>query len=180
MIKEVTNSELVKSGKNASWRVLDTKGGNVAVGYFSKKEQNALEAARRAGVGYLLSPGRPGKRYWSFESKIYETSDHELTPEDVAALINEVANKRRIRLAKAHSLQAIAEQIDTRPKRETIPTDVKVQVWQRDGGRCVSCDSNRNIEFDHIIPLSLGGANSFRNLQLLCEDCNRRKGASLG
>ena len=64
-------------------------------------------------------------------------------------------------------------------RRETIPKQVKIDVWQRDSGRCVECGSNSNLEFDHIIPLKLGGANTFRNLQLMCGPCNRSKGAAL-
>ena len=40
-------------------------------------------------------------------------------------------------------------------------------VWRRDQGRCVKCGSNEKLEFDHIIPLSRGGSNTFRNVQLL-------------
>jgi 5-methylcytosine-specific restriction endonuclease McrA len=50
---------------------------------------------------------------------------------------------------------------------------------QRDEGRCTSCGGNQNLEFDHIIPLSMGGSNTARNLQLLCERCNRAKGGNL-
>ena len=60
--------------------------------------------------------------------------------------------------------------------RKPIPRQVKIDVWQRDGGCCVDCGSNENLEFDHIIPVAKGGANTFRNLQLLCEPCNRTKG----
>ena len=56
------------------------------------------------------------------------------------------------------------------------PHEVKLAVWQRDEGKCVECGSNEYLEYDHIIPLSMGGANTQRNLQLLCEGCNRRKG----
>lgn len=59
--------------------------------------------------------------------------------------------------------------------RESIPTDVKVSVWKRDKERCVNCFSNTNLEFDHIIPVSKGGANSIKNIQLLCRNCNRTK-----
>ncbi|MDP7666422.1 MAG: HNH endonuclease signature motif containing protein [Candidatus Poseidoniia archaeon] len=36
------------------------------------------------------------------------------------------------------------------------------------------------MEFDHIIPFSKGGANTYRNIQLLCESCNRDKSDTLG
>ena len=53
-------------------------------------------------------------------------------------------------------------------------------VWQRDGGRCVECASKEKLEYDHIIPFSEGGSNTDRNLQLLCEPCNRSKGSKIG
>lgn len=70
------------------------------------------------------------------------------------------------------------EENDARSRR--IPQEVKDKVWNRDGGKCVECGSNQNLEFDHIIPFSKGGANTYRNLQLLCESCNRSKSASIG
>lgn len=70
---------------------------------------------------------------------------------------------------------------DKQPKqrRETIPNEVKTKVWQRDNGMCVVCASKEKLEFDHIIPFSKGGSSSYRNLQLLCEPCNRKKHANL-
>jgi hypothetical protein len=59
--------------------------------------------------------------------------------------------------------------------REPIPKDVMSQVWSRDGGCCVQCGSMENLEFDHIIPFSKGGATTYRNLQLLCRTCNASK-----
>lgn len=61
-----------------------------------------------------------------------------------------------------------------------IPIDVRREVWRRDEGKCVNCGSQERLEFDHIIPFSLGGSNTARNVQLLCEICNRDKGATLG
>ncbi|MFC9664173.1 TerD family protein [Nocardia sp. NPDC127606] len=66
-------------------------------------------------------------------------------------------------------------QLDSR----SIPQDVKAQVWQRDGGACVECGDGHYLEFDHIIPLSRGGATSVTNLQILCRACNRAKGARI-
>lgn len=56
-----------------------------------------------------------------------------------------------------------------------ISAQVKREVWRRDHGKCVECGSNINLEYDHIIPFSKGGSNTTRNIQLLCEVCNRKK-----
>ncbi|MEA2407515.1 MAG: hypothetical protein QOE69_1634 [Thermoleophilaceae bacterium] len=63
--------------------------------------------------------------------------------------------------------------------REVIPPEVRRMVFERDNGRCVDCGSNFDIQYDHIIPIALGGANSVENLQVLCATCNKRKGASI-
>ena len=65
------------------------------------------------------------------------------------------------------------------PTRTPIPEAVRHAVWRRDEGRCVQCGSQESLEFDHIIPVSRGGANTERNLQLLCEPCNREKSAKI-
>lgn len=47
-------------------------------------------------------------------------------------------------------------------------------------GRCAGCESKirrGGFDVDHIMPLSLGGRNDRKNLQLLCQSCNCRKGA---
>jgi 5-methylcytosine-specific restriction endonuclease McrA len=66
-----------------------------------------------------------------------------------------------------------------RARRCQIPDSVKMFVWQRDQGKCVQCGSNKLLEFDHIIPVAEGGSNTERNLQLLCEICNRKKGRAI-
>lgn len=60
-----------------------------------------------------------------------------------------------------------------------IPSNVKRAVWRRDQGRCVECGSNNKLEYDHLIPVSKGGSNTERNIQLLCEKCNRSKGGKI-
>jgi hypothetical protein len=64
--------------------------------------------------------------------------------------------------------------------RESIPQDVMDKVWNRDGGKCVKCGAQENLEFDHIIPFSKGGATTYRNLQLLCKKCNLEKTNNIG
>ncbi len=56
-----------------------------------------------------------------------------------------------------------------------ISPDVRVRVWNRDGGRCVICGSTRDLHFDHIVPVVRGGGNDSKNLQLLCSAHNLAK-----
>jgi hypothetical protein len=65
------------------------------------------------------------------------------------------------------------------PERSVIPSEVRREVWRRDGGKCVKCGSRVKLEYDHIIPVSKGGSNTARNIELLCETCNRAKRASI-
>lgn len=61
-----------------------------------------------------------------------------------------------------------------------IPTHVKLEVWKRDGGRCIRCGSSENLHFDHIIPFSKGGTSLIAtNIQLLCARHNLEKSDEL-
>lgn len=71
------------------------------------------------------------------------------------------------------------DRLDSEQSRSPIPRPLRRLVLERDKGRCCECGSDINLEIDHIIPVRLGGATSEANLQLLCRDCNRRKGACL-
>lgn len=65
-------------------------------------------------------------------------------------------------------------------RRRMIPSNVKLEVWKRDGGHCVLCGSNENLHFDHIIPWSKGGASdTAENVQLLCGRHNLQKSAKI-
>jgi hypothetical protein len=121
------------------------------------------------------------RTWWMFENEFYWT-DVDVKPDDAKALIlaPEIRKKqkieREIEKAKATIAQVARLKSDS---RQPIPDDIKMFVWQRDNGRCVKCGSNKSLEFDHIIPFSQGGSNTARNLQILCETCNRSKGGNL-
>jgi hypothetical protein len=62
------------------------------------------------------------------------------------------------------------------PRRRLIPTSVKLEVWQRDRGRCVVCGATDELHFDHILPYSKGGTSvTAENVQLLCARHNIAK-----
>ena len=94
----------------------------------------------------------------------------------------ELLEKERLRKLRRQVKKELVESghITQGKKREPIPQDIQDKVWTRDGGKCVVCGSSENLEFDHIIPFSRGGSNTYRNLQLLCENCNRKKSNKIG
>jgi len=66
------------------------------------------------------------------------------------------------------------------PRTRLIPTSVKLEVWKRDGGRCVMCGAIDELHFDHIVPYSKGGTSlKAENIQLLCARHNLEKSAKI-
>ena len=68
--------------------------------------------------------------------------------------------------------------------QRVIPGPVRGIAWHRDGGRCVECNSDIDIQFDHVIPrnpegLAISGSNLETNLRLKCGSCNGAKGNKL-
>ena len=49
-------------------------------------------------------------------------------------------------------------------------------VMVRDGFKCVYCGTRNNLNIDHVVPQSKGGANNFENTVTSCVTCNSRKG----
>jgi len=114
-----------------------------------------------------------GKTWWWFQKEVY-VEHANLTPEDVTALALQIQRAKDAAIEVAHA-EMRGDQAATRP-RQPIPEHVRHEVWRRDQGRCVDCGSRERLEFDHIIPVSEGGSNTARNIELRCEACNRGKG----
>jgi hypothetical protein len=118
-----------------------------------------------------------GKRsYWWFHDCVFWDDDG-LSAEDVKALVLQRERSQQRKLQTAHSLMRAEE--DGRPTRVPVPVEVRRTVFERDGGKCVECGSNFDLQYDHILPVVHGGATTVENLQLLCADCNQRKSDSL-
>lgn len=118
------------------------------------------------------------RRYWQFQNKFYWENEGLRAAEVHALLVTREQLKKR-RLETARSTAAVISAPRTGTPRRAIPDDVKLYIMERDRGTCVECGSTAEIQFDHIIPLALGGSNNVENLQILCGPCNRSKSAGL-
>ena len=55
------------------------------------------------------------------------------------------------------------------------PSDLWI-IYRQQQGRCAACEEAKRLTVDHIIPITKGGSNHLKNIQLLCRSCNSRKG----
>lgn len=116
-----------------------------------------------------------------YNEELKERIRQEILEKEKTKAEQEKAKKLRKEVIQELSQMGVITTEDyTSKKREPIPQDVQNKVWNRDGGKCVKCGNNENLEFDHIIPFSKGGSNTYRNLQLLCQECNRKKSNNIG
>ena len=61
-----------------------------------------------------------------------------------------------------------------------FPDDIKLVVWEKQNHICPHCKREFDFEFmegDHITPWREGGRTVIENCQMLCRECNRKKGA---
>lgn len=116
------------------------------------------------------------------ENELKESLRQQLLQEQKEKIEKQRINqlKEQVRLEMLQNGLIIDEVDEETKNREPIPQEIQDRVWNRDGGICVKCGSREKLEFDHIIPFSKGGSNTYRNLQLLCEKCNRQKSNKIG
>lgn len=112
-----------------------------------------------------------------FENSQYVLEDliFEFNYFEYVSLMKNYSSDSFLKLSEKENLTSNKSKRSRRIRQST-----KDKVWRRDEGKCVECGSNENLEFDHIIPFSKGGANTYRNIQLLCQNCNRSKSDKIG
>lgn len=99
------------------------------------------------------------------------------TDDDSAAItfyIFDEGEAERIRSAKKQRRATQRNEVASRYEQ------LFVAIGRRDGFACAECGSTgSDLQIDHVYPLSRGGSNDIRNLQLLCPPCNLAKGDSV-
>jgi len=155
-------SQAVRFGLNASFKVLWTDA-DVLILESSLNQEKPVSWG--SGDSYLF-----GAQLWEltkFDEKVGE--------DELRLLFLEAFDRDRQKFERLRRKFAGGAGAKLSPKREAISEEVRIFVWRRDGGRCAQCGSQERLEFDHIIPVSKGGSDTERNIQLLCEPCNRKK-----
>lgn len=104
-----------------------------------------------------------------------DTAELEREKELIKERLLKQKQKRELERLVQQELVNSGELVMEGSKRRHIPHSVVSEVYRRDGARCVICGSTENLQLDHIIPFSKGGADTAENLQVLCQKCNLEK-----
>lgn len=111
---------------------------------------------------------------WSLKG-IFELVDYEIVNDgqrDVFRFILKLTNATTLENDKTNKIEISHTRL--------IPSEVKKEVWKRDKGQCVLCESKENLHFDHELPFSKGGTSlTAKNVRLLCMKHNLQKSAKI-
>ncbi len=134
-----------------------------------------VEAWRLEQQEHPVRLRQDGRRsLWWFRDRFYWDDDRH-SAEDVEALALQRTKRDERKLKSAHALMIG----DDAPRRAPIPAGIGRAVIARDGLQCIQCGTTEELQFDHVLPVALGGGTSVENLQVLCGECNRAKSDSL-
>ena len=175
MLREVKNVRFERRLTLFGWRYHVVEGGAPIEVAWRRRAFEAIQREQDVRPVELFT--RAGRTYWTFERRVFW--------EDGGA--------QRRRRARAGPAAAAARAEDARPRpcgarRRGRRSSAGSRSRARSGSRCSSATAAAassaarasSIQYDHVIPVALGGAATVENLQILCAPCNRAKGASLG
>ncbi len=169
--------KILKNGREEEYMTVPVRGGSQGVENWAisppSREQLAAQRDEPVKINWHL---------WLYHDYWVEMADSDTYREDdVRLLVKRAVLREERELARARQEVETLERFGDLPtaSREVISDEVRMFVWQRDGGACVRCGGREKLEFDHIIPVADGGSSTERNVQLLCEPCNRSKGRSI-
>ncbi len=106
----------------------------------------------------------------------YGNSDIHISDKGMEVLIEDWVERNGVQCGYPIILEYLLGRLTKRIKpNRYIPKELRVRVLKEYHHRCVLCLATEQLEMDHIKPMSKGGLNVFKNLQVLCKKCNREK-----
>ncbi len=138
---------------------------------FPPESKALAEALRRPGKGGPVEMPQGTKPYFTWR-----------VPPSAFGIVKEFVNG----LPTMSESEMLAARVD-HPRYFSAPArQAALEAFEREGCFCAGVGRPRHridlettrVEFDHILPYSKGGASSAMNIQVLCQECNRRKRAS--
>ena len=142
------------------------KGGLTQNGKFYKAAQDYKNGFRNAELVKVYEKIRDG--IWSYNG-IFELIDSWIENDSKRLVF-------KFKLVAIEDIDLSSETIEFHERRRIIPTEIKLEVWKRDDGKCVECSATDELHFDHILPFSKGGTSmKAENVQLLCARHNLSK-----
>ena len=170
-----------------------------ALGYF-EDYHNRFEQLSRQMLGATADPRMAPQRYAAIEAKLFHRAKlpHPDALADITATVRYTSPKgqnsyvrhatwdfHQLRLglqtAQAARARQSTVQASRQRERQLLTPQMRVDVLRRDRYSCRMCGARAEdgiaLEIDHITPISWDGLTRPENLQTLCHDCNRGKGA---
>jgi hypothetical protein len=167
---EMVRDEIERRKKRARFVRLVMKKSERETVHLSSRETDDL------GIGATAQYyGRLGFEFYVFRGTLYGAEGPYSEREFKLLIRNESDRESRYFERLEHRYKNV-KAAAVLSRRDRIPGRVRMAVWRRDQGRCARCGSREKLEYDHIIPVSEGGSSTERNIELLCESCNRAKG----
>jgi hypothetical protein len=91
---------------------------------------------------------------------------------------SEDIQKLKQRISKTKARHKYLKSYKKRRKDACVYTSnpaIRRKVFKRDGKICKHCGVSKNLTLDHIFPVSKGGEDTMKNIQVLCRSCNSKK-----
>lgn len=140
-----------------------------------KKPVNEFPKNQERSIGYAYICSECGKNYntnWKSENPQYSKAWNAAHPGYRTEYRHRNLEKAREQERRANSLRRARSY---GVEHENWTTDEVIASFGRDCGLCGERVQYDQMSVDHIFPLSLGGADSMRNLQIVHLGGNRRK-----
>lgn len=129
-----------------------------------------IERRRKYEAEYWSDPGRKEKKREQVRKSMLKNKDH-----------NKEVRSKYLKTDAGLNTQRKSDQVVRCKKAGVYIEHVDpLTIYKDQDGVCYICNGKftfKNMEMDHVIPISKGGKHEKSNIKLCCGTCNRKKGS---